>query len=269
MSRTDLEVALAAARRGAAVLDEHYRFAGVRAEAESKTERRNLVTSADRAAEDAVLSVLRAERPDDTIVAEESAPDARAGERAWFVDPLDGTNNFAHGLPLFCVSVALRRAGRPAVGVIVAPRLDEEYAVDLDLPGSARGPAGPLEVSGTDELADAVAATGFAYRRGELPDDNVDRMRRVLHAGRGMRRCGSAALDLAWVAAGRYDAFWELWLSPWDVAAGATLVLGAGGRVTDLAGGDDWLTGTSIVATNGHLHAELSSVLGGPPLPPS
>ncbi len=258
----ELAAALEAAAAGAAELTSRYRPSGVRATASSKSRRRDLVTTADRAAEAAVLAVLRARFPNDAIVAEESAPEAVAASRYWCVDPLDGTNNFAHGVPLFCVSVALVEAGIPRVGVIHAPLLGEIHATDGRAP-TLNG--APVEVSSTPEVRDGVFATGFAYDRENLPDDNVERLRRVLMACRGMRRCGSAALDLAWVACGRFDGYWELWLNRWDLAAGAALVRAAGGRVTDLGGGDDWLCGRHVAATNGHLHAELLDLLGGPP----
>ncbi len=270
---SDLEVARAAAQAGATELMRWYRFEGVREIATSKGERRNLVTLADTAAEAAVLAVLREHRPGDAVLAEESGAAEGAGggtasERLWVVDPLDGTNNFTHGLPMFCVSVGLVVGGEPVVGVVHAPALHEIHCADRTgaepeafvLQGGA-GERLDVRVSGTAEMADAVLATGFAYRRETLPDDNVGHFRDVLMKCRGLRRCGSAALDLAWVAAGRYDAFWEPWLNPWDVAAGAALVRAAGGRVTDMSGGGDWLHGARIAATNGPLHDELLAVI--------
>ncbi len=258
----DLRVALAAAEAAAVVLTEEYRTAGVRSSADSKSERRNLVTSADRRAEEAVLAVLAKLRPDDPVLAEESAPDTAAAPRLWCVDPLDGTNNFAQGIPLFCVSVALLVDGVPEVGVVLAPVLGETHTAVRGGVTSCNGRR--TAVSDTDELADAVLATGFPYDRENLPDDNTDNFRAVLMRCRGMRRTGSAALDLAWVAAGRLDAFWELHLNAWDVAAGALLVAAAGGRVTDLLGGDDWLLGGHVAATNSRLHTELLATLSRP-----
>jgi len=262
----DLAVALAAAEAAAAVLTGRYRSAGIRESADSKTERRNLVTAADRRAEEAVLAVLAKLRPDDPVLAEETASDTAAAPRLWCVDPLDGTNNFAHGIPLFCVSIALLVDGVPEVGVVQAPVLDERYAAVRGQPATCNGRA--VSVSGTEELADAILATGFPYDRENLPDDNTDNFRAVLMRCRGMRRTGSAALDLAWVAAGRLDGFWELHLNPWDVAAGALLVEAAGGSVTDLLAGDDWLRGRHIAATGGRLHAELLATLSRPSFAP-
>jgi myo-inositol-1(or 4)-monophosphatase len=261
-ARAELTVALAAAAAGAAELQRRYRPGGVRDTAASKGQRRNLVTDADRASEAAVLAVLAALRPDDVVMAEESAPEALAESRYWCVDPLDGTNNFAQGIPLFCVSVALVIDGLPRVGVIHAPLLGEVHSTDgaqVLLNGES------IAVSDTSEVADAIFATGFAYDRENLPDDNTENFRSVLMACRGMRRGGSAAHDLAWVACGRLDGFWELWLNPWDLAAGAALVRAAGGHVTDMAGGGAWLCGAHIAATNGRLHDELLSLLQDPP----
>ncbi len=257
----EMHAALDAAAAGAAVLRERYRPAGCRESAEGKGQSRNLVTAADRAAESAVLAVLRARFPDDAIVAEEGAPEPTAAPRYWCVDPLDGTNNFAHGLPLFCVSVALVVDGVPRVGVIDAPLLGEVHATDGE---GATLNGEDVRVSATETVADGVFATGFAYDRENLPDDNTANFRSVLMACRGMRRCGSAALDLAWVACGRLDGYWELWLNSWDLAAGAALVRAAGGEVTDLCAADTWLSGRHVAATNGHLHAELLSLLQRP-----
>ncbi len=259
--QSDLMVALAAASAAADELTARYRPSGVRDTAESKGQRRNLVTDADRAAEDAALAVLRALRPDDPVMAEESAGEALDVARYWCVDPLDGTNNFAHGIPLFCVSVALVVDGCPTVGVVHAPHLGEVFATSVD---GATLNGERVRVSATAELADAVFATGFAYDRENLADNNLDNFGNVLMRCRGMRRCGSAALDLAWVAAGRLDGFWELMLNPWDVAAGAALVRAAGGRVTDALGGEDWLHGQHVVATNGRVHDALRETLSRP-----
>lgn len=258
----DLEVARRAAAAGAAELAARYRPGGVRDTAVSKGERRNLVTDADHAAERAVLAVLEEWRPDDVIVAEESRAQVIAGRRQWFVDPLDGTNNFAQGIPIFCTSVGLCVGGDPQVGVIHAPALNERFETGPDGPARLNGEV--ISVSATTELADSILATGFPYDREHLADNNIGNFGAVLMRVRGMRRCGAAALDLAWVAAGRLDGFWELWLNPWDCAAGAALVRAAGGRVTDMNGGGDWLVGSHLAATNGHLHAQLLDVLERP-----
>jgi myo-inositol-1(or 4)-monophosphatase len=257
----DLDVALAAAAAGATELSARYRSSGVRDNATSKGLPRDLVTDADRASEAAVLAVLKSARPGDAVIAEETAAKAAPGGRTWIVDPLDGTVNFAHGIPFFCVSVGLVVDGAPAVGVVQAPVLGELFA---GATGSAMLNHAPIRVSATRSLAEAILATGFAYDIENLADDNLDNLAAVARKARGIRRLGSAALDLAWVAAGRLDGFWELHLSPWDVAAGAAIVRSAGGRVTDMTGGDDWLYGRHLAATCGGFHDELLATLRRP-----
>lgn len=267
MSR-DLDAARDAALAGAAVLRAQFVASGPRIATRSKSTRRDLVTAADRASETAVLDVLRRAFPGDAIIAEETAAAEGAaqasepGRRTWIVDPLDGTVNFAHGIPAFTVAVGLVVGGEPAVGVVLAPALGEAYEAERG--GGVRLNGSPVRVSPTDELRDAVVATGFAYDVEHLADDNFDNLRSVARASRGIRRFGSAALDLAWVAAGRLDGFWELHLSPWDVAAGAALVREAGGRVTDMTGGPDWLFGRHLAATNGGVHDALLARLSKP-----
>ncbi|MEZ5977169.1 MAG: inositol monophosphatase family protein [Planctomycetota bacterium] len=208
-------------------------------EIRTKSSRRDLVTTVDVASERLVVSRIRAAFPDHAIEAEEEV--AETGRDVWFVDPLDGTVNFVHGLPFFCVSIALHRDGVPTVAAIHAPRLGETFVAALGA-GAFLGDA-PIAVSTTAELADAVLATGFPYRRGELPNGNLGNFARLFPLVRGLRRMGSAALDLAYCAAGRLDAFWELHLAPHDVAAGALLVREVGGVVTDFEHGDDSLRG--------------------------
>ena len=223
------------------------------ADVRSKSSRRDLVTTVDVASERAIVRRLRSLSQPHAIEAEEETHDEEDGGPRWFVDPLDGTVNFFHGLPLFCVSVALYRGSQPVLGVVHAPALGDTFVSAAGAGAHWLGGAGTghqrLSVAHeTRELADAVVATGFPYRRGELKHSNLENFNRFFHDVRGIRRMGSAALDLAFVAAGRLDGFWELHLSPFDVAAGAALVLEAGGSVTDAGGEQDWLRGGSIVA---------------------
>jgi len=259
---SDLDVALAAAAAGARELTSRYRSEGIRDAARNKGLRRDLVTDADQASEAAVLDVIRRAFPGDAIVAEETAAKAATGRRTWIVDPLDGTVNFAHGIPVFCVSIGLVVDGAPTVGVIQAPQMNELFVGEVGRVATLNGK--PIHASATTELADAVLATGFAYDIENLADDNLEQVITVSKKARGIRRLGSAAMDLAWVAAGRLDGFWEIHLSPWDVAGGVAVVRAAGGRVTDMAGGDDWLFGKHIAATGGGFHDELLRVLKRP-----
>ncbi|MBI1381331.1 MAG: inositol monophosphatase [Planctomycetaceae bacterium] len=228
-----------------------------------KSSVRDLVTAADVASERHLVSVLRRHFPDHRIEAEEEAKDAPArGVPRWFLDPLDGTVNFVHGLPFYAVSLGLWLDDEPLVAVVHAPRLGETFCAARGHGATLNGV--PLAVSGATELSEALLATGFPYRLGSLPNDNLGNFARLAAASRGLRRCGSAALDLAYTAAGRFDGFWELHLEPHDVAAGGLLVLEAGGAVSDLAGGPDWLRGRSIAAAGPGLHGALLALLDGP-----
>jgi myo-inositol-1(or 4)-monophosphatase len=220
---------------------------------------RDFVTAADRDAESLVVRRLSEAFPEHGILAEEGSRREAPERPTWVVDPLDGTTNYLHGIPVFAVSLGLVEAGRPVLGVVHAPALRTTW---WGAPGQGCFEDDkPVSVSVTPDLADALLATGFAYGIDRLPDDNLDNLARVARVARGVRRLGAAAIDLAWVAAGKLDGFWELHLEAWDTAAGAALVRAAGGRVTDARGGDDWLFGRNVVATNGLLHEGLRGAL--------
>ena len=233
---------------------------------ERKSSMRDLVTEADVAAERLLVARLRAAFPEHAIESEEEVCDPGDDRPRWFLDPLDGTVNFVHGLPAFAVSLGLFVDGRPEVAVVHAPRLEETFRAMRGRGASlttGEGASVALRVSDTTELSEAILATGFPYRRGELEHDNLANFNELFYAVRGLRRMGSAALDLAYVAAGRLDAFWELHLAPHDVAAGALLVREAGGVVTDFSGAEDWLRGGRIVAGGKALQEALRGRLRG------
>lgn len=230
-----------------------------RADVRSKSAARDLVTAADVAAERVIVEHLRRACPDHAIEAEEEVHDALDLRPRWFVDPLDGTVNFVHGLPVFSVSIALYDGAVPLVGVVHAPKLAETFTARRG--GGAFLGAKRLHVSEATLLSDSVLATGFPYRRNELPNNNVANFDRLILEIRGIRRMGSAAIDLAYVAAGRLDGYWELHLSPHDVAAGALLVREAGGVVTDMAGGDGWLRSGAVTAAGPGLIESLRARL--------
>jgi len=226
----------------------------------SKSRPIDLVTEVDRACEALIVEALRRERPRDDVLAEEGGAHADAGAAwRWIVDPLDGTVNFAHGYPCFCVSIGVERDGERHVGVVYDPLRDELYEAVRG--GGARRNGRAIRVSQAATVQRALLATGFAYDVHDSADDNLDRLvRAVKHAG-GVRRDGSAAIDLCYVACGRFDGYWELKLHPWDVAAGILLVEEAGGRVSDLAGGPAPASGREILASNGPLHDALLALL--------
>ncbi len=213
----------------------------------------DLVTEVDHACEALVIQGIQSQRPHDAILAEEGGgEDTPGAEWRWVVDPLDGTMNFAHGYPRFCVSIGVQQAGRPTVGVVYDPLLDECFV-------ATRGEGAmlnerPIQVSQEGELSQALLATGFAYDVHRSGDDNVDHFAYFVKRARGLRRDGSAALDLCYVAAGRLDGYWELKLHPWDVAAGYLIVEEAGGRISDFKGAPSQGDGRQTVASNGRLH---------------
>lgn len=251
----DLEVALEAARAGAAVV--RAGFAGdvaVRLKGDVDP-----VTVIDTAAEAAIIGVISARRPGDHVLGEESGGSAWDAERVWIVDPLDGTINFLHGIPHVAVSVALWEEGVAQVGVVGDVMRDETFTAVAG--GGAHMNGSPIGVSKFDEMTDSVVATGFPYDRRAHAAAYATTLGAVLSEVQGIRRFGSAALDLAWVACGRYDAYWEYGLAPWDAAAGALLVVEAGGRVTDHGERRHDLDSPSVVASNGHIHRSLSKIV--------
>lgn len=219
----------------------------------------DLVTAADREAEALVVGRIRSTFPEHAIVAEETSPSAVVASHLWIVDPLDGTTNFVHGHPFFAVSVALEVDGESRLGVVHAPMMNETFHATRGGGASVNGV--PIRVSGVGTLIDSLLATGFAYDRWDRDRNNLAEFSALTMATQGVRRGGAASLDLAYVAAGRLDGYWEIGLEPWDVAAGALLVREAGGRVTDLELGPRWRSGDEIVATNGALHGVLVDAL--------
>ena len=250
----DLDIAVAAARAGGAVVRDGFD----RGVTPQYKRRFDPVTETDHASEAVVLAVISEHRPDDAILAEESGGTGPVG-RLWIVDPLDGTVNFVHGIPQVAVSVALWDGDRPLVGVIYDPLRDECFSASAD--GGAYLNQHPISVSPIESLDRSVAATGFPYDHGDFADEYARVVGAVLASVNGIRRFGSAALDLAWVAAGRYEAYWELGLAPWDQAAGILIVREAGGRVTNLFGVDSVPTTPLVLATNGSVHDGLQRII--------
>jgi myo-inositol-1(or 4)-monophosphatase len=227
---------------------------GKRPEFRFKSSQTDLVTEFDGRAEAEVIGRLAAAFPDDAIVGEEGGGQAGRTGRAWHVDPLDGTTNFTHGLPFFGTSIGLLADGQPVLGVVTAPALGWTFHGGPGL-GAFQG-AQPIGVSQVDDLARALLVTGFPYlRRGER--DNLPEFAAFMEASQGVRRLGSAALDLCFVACGWLDGFWERGIKSWDLVAGAAVVLGAGGRIGDPDGGPFVAETGSIVASNGRIQAPM------------
>ncbi len=254
------EACAEAARRGGAVLREKW---GTRRTIDFKGGI-DLVTDADRASEEAVLGFVSARFPGSAVLAEESGargavPDGAGDGLRWYVDPLDGTTNYAHGVPHFAVNIAVTDAAGIAAGATLDPLRGELYVAGR---GEGAWMGGErLRVSETAEMGRALLCTGFPYDIQENPDPLVRLFRAYLQRARAVRRFGAAALDLAYVACGRFDGFWEAKLKPWDVAPGILLVREAGGEVADFLGGDDVLHGGTICTANPVLQRQLLAVL--------
>jgi myo-inositol-1(or 4)-monophosphatase len=215
----------------------------------------DLVTAADRASEKLIVERLQARWPQHGIVGEEGTRTDTGAEFRWYVDPLDGTTNFAHGYPVFCVSIALaRRDDELEVGVLYDPTRNELFAAERGNGATLNG--NPIQVSKTARLAESILGTGFpSHKRHKNP--NIYFYQQITLRSHGVRRAGSAALDLANVAAGRFDGFWEFNLNPWDTAAGVLIVQEAGGKVTRFDGGPFRLDSREVLATNGLIHVEV------------
>ncbi len=240
--------------RGAGALLMPYFDRRVRVEYKGEVD---LVTEADRASEAYIIERIRARFPDHSILAEEGGGRERDSAYRWYVDPLDGTTNFAHAFPFWCVSIALERSREMIAAAIYDPNRNELFTAE-------RGSGAYLnnrriQVSKTAELGSSLVATGFpTHKRYKNP--NIHFYYQVNVRSHGVRRAGSAALDLSYVAAGRMDAFWEFGLKPWDVAAGALIVQEAGGRVTDMKGAAHWVTSEHVVASNALVHPQLLQI---------
>jgi myo-inositol-1(or 4)-monophosphatase len=219
----------------------------------------NLVTEVDRTCEELIVQTFREAYPECDILAEEKTYESLESPVKWIIDPLDGTTNYAHGFPWFCVSVALEIEGELRLGVVYHPMMEELFTV---IKGEgARLNGKDIRVSGNHPLRSCLLATGFPYDRTRENENNFENFVKFQLSARGVRRAGSAALDLAYVAAGRLDGYWEGKLNPWDVAAGTLLVREAGGRVSDYAGSQYSVYTPRIVASNGHVHDEMLKIL--------
>ena len=258
------EIAVSVAREAGRILLEGWGEGTNRRPAiDFKSEDINLVTEYDKRSEALIVERLAAAFPEDRVVAEEGTTHGqeRAGQRVWYVDPLDGTTNFAHGMPIFSVSLGLTINRRPVLGVVQAPALGWTFAGTTTGGGSTFN-GKPIAPSGVDRLGGALLVTGFPYQRNPV-QNNLAEFAALTAAAQGTRRLGSAALDLCFVACGWLDGYWERALHPWDLVGGAAIVLGAGGQATDLDGRPfDGETGR-VLATNGAIHEQMMRILQG------
>ena len=252
-------VAIEAAHAGGAVLRRRFREpAALRVETKGL---HDYVTEVDREAESAIVAVLRRRSPDHAILAEEgTAKGANAqAEFVWIIDPLDGTTNFIHGVPTFAVSIGLEGEEGLLAGVVHDPCRHETFHARRG--GGAHLNGAPIRCTSAGRLDDALIATGFPFREMSRLPQYLVAFERFVRATSGVRRAGSASLDLAYTACGRYDGFFEVGLFPWDLAGGSLLVAEAGGRVTDVAGGPDVLASGSVIAAGRGLHPPMLEIL--------
>jgi len=250
----ELEVAIRAADLAGEILLSH--FGGshrVRHKGEI-----DLVTDADEAAEHAIAEEIRRAFPDDQILAEEGSTGGTSPRRVWIVDPLDGTTNFAHGYPIFATSIALEVAGAVEIGVVNVPVLGERFTAVRG--AGARLNGEPIAVSRVAELGKSLLCSGFSYVREEITAA-LPLWEALLMTAQAVRRDGAAAIDLCYVAAGRFDGFWERSLKPWDVAGGGLILTEAGGRLTNYRGEPYAIRAQEVVATNGAIHEEMLAVM--------
>lgn len=264
-----LEAAVTAAHAAAAILQSHaHRRSDLII---SKKKLNDLVSQADHEAEEAIIDILRARTPEMGIVAEETGGQP-SGAASWYIDPLDGTTNFLHGLPHYAVSIALvaHRGARvtgeqvldqdtPVIAVVYDPIREEMFTAMYGVGAWLNDTR--ITCSGTGVLAESLLATGFPFREFSFEDQYSPILRDAMHRTRGVRRLGSAALDLAWVACGRFDGYWEMDLAPWDVAAGTLLVREAGGRCEDMHHIDPWPIKGFIYAANAQIAPELHTMI--------
>lgn len=219
----------------------------------------NLVTEADHAAEKAILAVIKKQFPDHQILAEESGAHAQNSPYKWVIDPIDGTVNFAQGIPLNCVSIGVEKDGKMIMAAVYNPHLNEFFFAEKGKGATLNDR--PIQVSKKTKTINACLVTGFPYTYINEPNGPIEVFERFVRKGVPVRRLGSAAIDLCWVACGRFDGFFEQKLEPWDSAAGYLIVEEAGGRVTDFKGAPFSIYQHKVVATNGHIHNEMLDVI--------
>ena len=254
----DIEIAQEAARRGAAILLRYWQNLG-KADADIKA-RNDWVSAADRESEKAIVDCIRELSPGDSFLAEETGASGGTSDRTWIIDPLDGTSNYLQHFPVWCVSIALQTRGEMTAGVIYEPLRDIFFTAERG--GGAFRDGERMHVSDQAAVEGSFLATGFPFRAQEYVSVYCRIFEDVIRIAKGVRRAGSAALDLAYTAAGVYDGFFELHLAPWDVAAGALLVREAGGVISDFSGGDRWLERGNIIGAAPGVHKDLLRLIG-------
>ena len=226
----------------------------------SKTNTYDLVTKADIASENKIISIIKNKFPNHSILTEESGEEIRKSDYCWVIDPLDGTNNFYHKFPMFCVSIALYKKGKPLIGVVFDPLKKEFFYAEKNEGAYLNNKK--INVSSVNSLSKSLLVLGFYYERGLLMRKSLDQMKKFFYENvHGIRRTGSAALDLCYTACGRFDGYWELTLNPWDYAAGSLILTEAGGRITNVHGKRYHLMMGNVAASNGKIHKYMLEIL--------
>ncbi|SEW04836.1 inositol monophosphatase family protein [Chitinophaga arvensicola] len=230
-------------------------------EVSSKSTVNDLVTEVDKKAETAIINVIRETYPDHFILSEEAGEMKTASSVKWIIDPIDGTVNFANGIPLCCVSIGVEQDGEMILGAVYNPFMNELFVAEKGKGATLNG--NPIHVSTKTDVSTSFLVTGFAYKWEDAANNPLQVLERVIKQGIPLRRLGSAAIDLCWVACGRFDGFYEHHLQAWDSAAGFLIVEEAGGKVTDFSGNRYSPYQKEILATNGHIHSALQDLING------
>lgn len=221
---------------------------------------KNLVTEIDKHSEEIIIEIIKRHYPNHDILAEESGSKKGAhSDFKWIIDPLDGTTNYTHGFPVFCISIGVEYKGEILFGVIYDPNINDLFTAEKNVGAFLNGEK--ISVSKTGSLRESLLVTGFPYNITENPNHAIEHFLNFLMEAQGVRRMGSAAIDLAYVAAGRYEGFWEGSLNPWDMAAGAILITEAGGKITDFTGSPFSIYKKEVIASNGFVHDEMLRVI--------
>jgi len=252
-----IETAIQAAKSASKILIDN--FGKISSEDIKEKVRNDFLTFVDEQSEITIIKILQDAFPDHSILAEESGRTKHKSDFEWIIDPLDGTKNYITGIPFFSISIALRHLNQIQLGVVLDPVRNELFQAERGKGALLNGKK--IQVSNSNNLEDCLLATGFPFKQKQSLPTYVSCFQEIFQHCSGMRRMGSAAMDLAYIAAGRFDGFWELGLSPWDMAAGSIIIEEAGGYISDFWGKNSYLSNGYIAASNGHVHSDLIQII--------
>jgi len=252
-----IEIAKEAAYAAGKILTEH--FKKLPKEAIREKQANDYLSFVDESSEKKIISIIHDHFPDHSILAEEGGESNRSGEYRWIIDPLDGTTNYITGLPVFAISIALQKGNEMILGVVYDPLQDELFWAEIGKGAGVNDT--PISVSESDTLSECLIATGFPFKAKHLLRPYINSFEDIFRSCIGIRRMGAAAIDIAYVAAGRFGGFWELGLSPWDLAAGSVLIKEAGGRISDFWDSSDYLFKNYLIVSNGRVHKQMGEII--------